>query len=44
MRLFTTPSKLTVGVIVVDPSSTLSGGAILGDRLHMKDEGLFGEK
>jgi len=30
-------SGLTVGVIAVDPSSPFSGGAILGDRLRMKD-------
>jgi len=36
---------LTVGVIVVDPSSPFSGGAILGDRLRMQehatDPGVF---
>ncbi|MEL6282410.1 MAG: methylmalonyl Co-A mutase-associated GTPase MeaB [Pseudomonadota bacterium] len=35
----------TVGVIAVDPSSPLSGGAILGDRLrmsaHVADDGVF---
>jgi len=35
----------TVGVIVVDPSSPFSGGAILGDRIRMQrhsiDEGVF---
>src|SRR4030042_2748278 len=35
----------TVGVIVVDPTSPFSGGAILGDRLrvqrHRIDEGVF---
>ncbi len=35
----------TVGVIAVDPSSPLSGGAILGDRLrmtdHTDDDGVF---
>lgn len=35
----------TVGVVAVDPSSPLSGGAILGDRLrmaaHMGDDGVF---
>ena len=35
----------TVGVIAVDPSSPLSGGAVLGDRIrmseHSDDEGVF---
>ena len=29
----------TVGVIAVDPSSPVSGGAILGDRIRMSDHG-----
>lgn len=29
----------TVGVIVIDPSSALSGGAILGDRIRISDHG-----
>jgi len=37
--------KKTVGVVVVDPSSPFSGGAILGDRIRMQrhtlDEGVF---
>src|SRR4030042_2328946 len=37
--------KKTVGVIVVDPSSPFSGGALLGDRIRMQrhslDEGVF---
>ena len=37
--------SLKVGVVAVDPSSPLSGGAFLGDRLRMKqhteDEGVF---
>ncbi len=37
--------KKTVGVLAVDPSSTRSGGALLGDRARMAfdpaDEGLF---
>jgi LAO/AO transport system kinase len=37
--------KKTVGVIVVDPTSPFSGGAILGDRIRMQrhslDEGVF---
>jgi GTPase len=37
--------NLTVGVIAVDPSSPVSGGAILGDRVRMSaaldDEGVF---
>jgi len=35
---------LRVGVIAVDPSSPISGGALLGDRLRMKandDDGVF---
>lgn len=28
---------LTVGIIAVDPSSAISGGAILGDRIRMSD-------
>lgn len=38
-------AKKTVGVIAVDPSSPVSGGAILGDRIRMTsaldDEGVF---
>jgi len=30
-------SSATVGVIAVDPSSPFSGGAILGDRIRMRD-------
>ena len=30
-------SPITVGIIAVDPSSPFSGGAILGDRVRMKD-------
>lgn len=37
--------KRTVGVVVVDPTSPFSGGAILGDRIRMQrhsiDEGVF---
>ena len=37
--------NLRVGVVAVDPSSPLSGGAFLGDRLrmrqHTEDEGVF---
>jgi len=36
---------LTVGVVAVDPSSPISGGALLGDRLrmrrHSEDDGVF---
>ncbi len=32
--------SLSVGVIAVDPSSPVSGGAILGDRLRMTSHGL----
>ena len=36
---------LRVGVLAVDPSSPVSGGALLGDRLRMKtagdDDGVF---
>lgn len=30
-------TKVTVGVVAVDPSSPFSGGAILGDRVRMQD-------
>ncbi len=37
--------KKTVGVIAIDPTSPISGGALLGDRLRMQrhsgDEGVF---
>ena len=37
--------RLRVGVLAVDPSSPISGGALLGDRLRMKtsadDDGVF---
>ena len=37
--------RLTTGIIAVDPSSPISGGAILGDRVRMtaalEDEGVF---
>jgi LAO/AO transport system kinase len=37
--------KLTVGVIAIDPTSALTGGALLGDRIRMQrhaaDEGVF---
>lgn len=37
--------ELTVGIIAVDPSSPVSGGAILGDRIRMttalEDDGVF---
>ncbi len=37
--------NLTVGIIAVDPSSPISGGALLGDRLRMNsacnDDGVF---
>jgi LAO/AO transport system kinase len=29
--------KLTVGIVAVDPSSPFSGGAVLGDRIRMRD-------
>ncbi len=35
----------TVGIVAVDPTSPFSGGAILGDRIHMQrhalDDGVF---
>lgn len=38
-------SRLTVGVLAVDPTSPFSGGALLGDRVrmtgHSGDEGVF---
>jgi LAO/AO transport system kinase len=37
--------NLTVGIIAVDPSSVITGGAVLGDRIRMQqhylDEGVF---
>jgi LAO/AO transport system kinase len=37
--------KLKIGVVAVDPSSPISGGALLGDRLrmrqHAEDKGVF---
>uniref|UniRef100_UPI000E663A01 methylmalonyl Co-A mutase-associated GTPase MeaB n=1 Tax=Desertibaculum subflavum TaxID=2268458 RepID=UPI000E663A01 len=37
--------RLTVGVVAVDPSSPVTGGAILGDRIrmgrHAEDDGVF---
>jgi len=37
--------QLTVGIVAVDPSSPFTGGAILGDRVRMRDlagdEGIF---
>ena len=42
---FLREDKKTVGVILVDPTSPFSGGAILGDRIRMQrhstDEGVF---
>ena len=35
--------KLSVGVIAVDPSSFISGGALLGDRIRMQHHGLDNE-
>ena len=38
-------AKKTVGVVAVDPTSPISGGALLGDRLrmqrHSEDDGVF---
>jgi LAO/AO transport system kinase len=31
---------ITVGVVAVDPSSSLTGGALLGDRIRMQDHAL----
>jgi LAO/AO transport system kinase len=40
-----TEKKLSVGIVAVDPSSPFTGGAILGDRVRMRDlagdEGVF---
>ncbi len=33
-------SELSVGIIAVDPTSPFSGGALLGDRVRMQDEGV----
>ena len=41
----TAPTRKTVGIIAIDPSSPFSGGAILGDRVRMQghslDDGVF---
>jgi LAO/AO transport system kinase len=40
-----TRAAMTVGIIAIDPTSPFSGGAILGDRIRMRDlagdEGIF---
>ncbi len=36
-RRTATESRPTVGIIAVDPTSPFSGGAILGDRIRMRD-------
>jgi LAO/AO transport system kinase len=45
LTTFYRKQNLTVGVIAVDPSSVITGGAILGDRIRMQqhylDEGVF---
>jgi LAO/AO transport system kinase len=45
VRYFRTEKKMTVGVVAVDPTSPLTGGAFLGDRLRIQgekvDEGVF---
>src|SRR2546425_11568295 len=37
--------KMTVGVVAIDPTSPMTGGALLGDRLrmqrHSEDAGVF---
>jgi LAO/AO transport system kinase len=45
IRFFRKSKGMTVGVVAVDPSSPVTGGALLGDRIRMQgeeiDEGLF---
>jgi LAO/AO transport system kinase len=45
VRYFRTNRDMTVGVVAVDPSSPLTGGAFLGDRLRIQgedvDDGVF---
>jgi LAO/AO transport system ATPase len=41
-KFIRTASALTVAIVAVDPSSPFSGGAILGDRVRMRD--LAGDK
>lgn len=38
VRYFRTNRKMTVGVVAVDPTSPLTGGAFLGDRLRIQGE------
>jgi len=38
-QLLVHDKKDTVGVVAVDPSSPLSGGAVLGDRVRMPEHG-----
>ena len=45
IKYFRKEKNMTVGVVAVDPSSPVTGGAFLGDRLRMQgdelDDGLF---
>ncbi|UCC17608.1 MAG: methylmalonyl Co-A mutase-associated GTPase MeaB [Dehalococcoidales bacterium] len=45
VRYFRTMKNMTVGVVAVDPTSPLTGGAFLGDRLRIQgedvDDGVF---
>jgi LAO/AO transport system kinase len=45
LTTFYRKQNLTVGIIAVDPSSVITGGAVLGDRIRMQqhylDEGVF---
>jgi LAO/AO transport system kinase len=38
IRYFRKEREMTVGVVAVDPSSPVTGGALLGDRLRMQGE------
>ena len=45
VRYFRTTMDMTVGVVAIDPTSSVTGGAFLGDRLRIQgeevDEGVF---
>lgn len=45
IKFFRKKKEMTVGIVAVDPSSPVTGGALLGDRLRMQgeevDKGLF---
>jgi LAO/AO transport system kinase len=42
IRYFREQKDMTVGVVAIDPTSAVTGGALLGDRLRMQSEGADG--